>query len=95
VAIGWWPGDGRYGRAAFYAYAHPAPAGFTEADVSPGRWDQALGEYVLDFDDVRSAANPRTLALGFARAVFRHACLVCDWDPGLASSAEGTPPPVV
>ena len=25
VAIGWWPGDGRYGKAAFYAYAHPAP----------------------------------------------------------------------
>ena len=24
VAIGWWPGDGRYPKAAFYAYAYPA-----------------------------------------------------------------------
>ena len=27
VAIGWWPGDTRYPKAAFYAYAHPAPEG--------------------------------------------------------------------
>src|SRR6202167_997321 len=41
VAVGWWPGDGRYGRAAFYAYAHPAPEGFGELHVSPAaaRWD--------------------------------------------------------
>jgi len=28
VAVGWWPGDPRYDKAAFYAYAHPAPEGF-------------------------------------------------------------------
>ena len=37
VAIGWWPGDKRYGNAAFYAYAHPAPAGFATATLSPRR----------------------------------------------------------
>src|SRR5213079_210507 len=31
IAVGWWPGDPRYGKAAFYAYAHPAPDGFAEA----------------------------------------------------------------
>ena len=31
VAVGWWPGDERYGQAAFYAYAHPAPHGFADA----------------------------------------------------------------
>src|SRR5271154_5564697 len=57
VAVGWWPGDGRYGRAAFYAYAHPAPEGFGGLHVSPAaaRWDGTLGEYVLDWDDVRTA----------------------------------------
>jgi hypothetical protein len=97
VAVGWWPGDTRYGKAAFYAYAHPAPENFAAADVSPGpaRWDAALGEYVLDWDDVVAAADPHGLALEFARSVFAHACLVCDWDPALAASAKGTPPPVV
>jgi hypothetical protein len=94
VAIGWWPGDQRYGRAAFYAYAHPAREGFPDADVSPARWDGALGEYVLDWDDVRLSTDPHAVALGFARRVFRHACAVCEWDERLAASAEGTPPPL-
>jgi Family of unknown function (DUF5996) len=97
VAVGWWPGDARYERAAFYAYAHPAPADFGAATLSPAaaRWEAALGEYVLDWDDVCASPDPRALALDFARSAFRHACLVCDWDPGLLASAEGQPPPVV
>jgi Family of unknown function (DUF5996) len=94
VAVGWWPGDGRYGKAAFYAYAHPARDGFAGADLPPGRWDAALGEYVLDWDDVRASADPHATALGFARAVFRHACAMCEWDPAMAASAEGNPPPL-
>lgn len=95
--LGWWPGDGRYDKAAFYAYAHPAPDGFERADLTPdaARWDDTLGEYVLDWDDVRTAPDPHTYALEFARSAFRHACLVCGWDEELAASAEGTPPPVV
>jgi hypothetical protein len=96
VAIGWWPGDSRYGRAAFYAYAHPAPEGFASATLSPAaaRWEAALGEYILDWDDVRAAPNPHAVALEFARSAFRHACAACEWDPALEASAEGTPPPV-
>jgi hypothetical protein len=44
VAVGWWPGDPRYGKAAFYAYAHPAPDGFTSLELEAGRWDETLGE---------------------------------------------------
>jgi uncharacterized protein DUF5996 len=96
VAVGWWPGDPRYGKAAFYAYAHPAAAGFPGAELSPppARWDPALGEYILDWDDVCASSDPHGLALEFARSAFRHACLVCGWDPVLAATAEGTPPPV-
>jgi len=96
VAVGWWPGDARHGKAAFYAYAHPAPEGFDRLALSPpaARWDAALGEYVLDWDDVRAAADPHAAALEFARSAFRHACVVCGWDTGLAASADGTPPPV-
>lgn len=97
VAVGWWPGDTRYGKAAFYAYAHPAPAGFAEAELSPAaaRWDGALGEYVLNWEDACAGGDPHGQALEFARSAFRHACLVCGWDTELAASAEGAPPPVV
>jgi hypothetical protein len=96
VAVGWWPGDARYGRAAFYAYAHPAPDSFAGASVSPeaARWDAELGLYVLDWNDVRTSPDPRAAALEFLRSVFQHACIVCGWDPALAATAEGRPPPV-
>jgi hypothetical protein len=96
VAVGWWPGDGRYGHAAFYAYAHPAEEGFAGAQLPTrlGRWEESLGEYILDWEDVRLSPDPHEAALEFARSVFQHACRVCRWDPTLAASAEGTPPPV-
>jgi hypothetical protein len=96
VAVGWWPGDARYERAAFYAYAHPAPDGFAAATLTPApaRWEDSLGEYVLDWQDVRSAADPQAFALAFARSAVAHACTVCEWDPALAASVQGTPPPV-
>jgi len=96
VAVGWWPGDERYGNAAFYAYAHPAPEGFARMTAVPAgaRWDDVLGEYILDWNQVLVNPNPRGTALEFARSVFRHACAVCAWEPDLAASADGTPPPV-
>ncbi len=97
VAVGWWPGDARYPRAAFYAYAHPAPTGFDGGKLSPAaaRWDASLGEYILDWDDVCAGPDPHATALEFARSAVRHACEVCGWDPSLAASAEGATPPVV
>jgi hypothetical protein len=97
VAVGWWPGDARHPTAAFYAYAHPPAPGFANADVAPAvaRWDEALGEYVLEWDDVRSQPDPHAAALEFARSAFRHACAVCGWDQALAASADASPPPVV
>ncbi len=97
VAVGWWPGDARYGKAAFYAYTHPAPEGFAGASlgVPSARWDAGLGEYILDWDDVISNPEPGASAVEFARTVFRHACKVCAWDEVLAASADGVPPPLV
>jgi len=96
VSIGWWPGDPKHERAAFFALAYPAPEGFADADISPAtaRWDGELGEYVLDWDDIRASPDPHALALEFARSAFRHACAVCEWDPTLAATAEGVPPPI-
>jgi hypothetical protein len=96
VAAGWWPGDARYGKAAFYAYAHPAPEGISAITGLPAgaRWDAKQGLFILDWDDVRASPDPHATAVSFARSVFRHACLVCGWDPDLAATADGTPPPV-
>jgi hypothetical protein len=96
VAVGWWPGDARYEKAAFYAYAHPAPDGFSDGKLEPAaaRWDGEMGLFLLDWEDVRALDDPHATAVAFARSAFRHACLVCDWDPALAQTADSVPPPV-
>ena len=92
VAVGWWPGDPRYGKAAFYAYAYPASDGFADASLSPAaaRWEKGLGEYVLDWDDIAASHDPHRSA----RSAFQHSCTVCGWDPALPASAQGNPPPI-
>jgi len=96
VEVGWWPGDPRHPRPAFFAYAFPAPASFSEAGPAPSsaHWDPELGEYILDWDDVIATADPHATALGFARSVVAHACALCEWDPVVAGSALGDPPPL-
>jgi hypothetical protein len=97
IAVGWWPGFPIYAKAAFYAYAHPAPETFSAGPIQPAaaRWDETLGgEFVLDWDDVVGSSDPHAMALEFAHSVFAHACNVCDWDPALLASTEGSPPPV-
>jgi uncharacterized protein DUF5996 len=96
IAVGWWPGDPKYTKAAFYAYAHPAPAGSAGAALSPAaaRWEEGLGLYVLDWEDVLASPDPHQSALEFARSAFRYFCAVCGWDPALQASTQGNPPPI-
>jgi Family of unknown function (DUF5996) len=96
IEVGWWPGDAKHDGAAFFAFAFPASEGLANAELTPeaARWDSDLGEFVLDWDELRAEEDPHGLALEFAHSAFAHACTVCGWDPMLASSAEGRPPPI-
>jgi hypothetical protein len=68
------------------------PAG--EQLPAAARWDAGLDEYVFDWDDARASADPHRAALEFGRSSVRHACAVCGWDPALAASVQGEPPPI-
>ena len=96
VSIGWWPGDRAHERSAFFALAYPTPDSFGGADLSPapGAWDAEMGEYLLAWDEIRDSPDAHSRALDFARVAFRHACHACDWDPALAATAQGVPPPI-
>jgi Family of unknown function (DUF5996) len=96
IEIGWWPGDVRYPKPAFYGFAFPAPDGFASGKLAPvaGHWDEGLGEFILDSHEAATSSDPHETALAFGRAVVAHACLVCEWNPALAGSAQGVPPPL-
>ncbi len=96
IAVGWWPGDPRYPKPAFYAYAHPVPDRYEEAVLEPpdAHWEPSLGEFVLDWDEVCQTGDPHAAAFGFVSSAVRCLCVACDWDPALSSSLRGAPPPM-
>ena len=97
IEIGWWPGDARHPRRRVLRVRVPRARRLRTSDAfDAGRasWDADLGEYLLDWEEVRRSPEPRNTALDFCLEVVRHACSVCGWDPALAASAEGDPPPV-
>jgi Family of unknown function (DUF5996) len=58
-AAGFWPGDETTRYPAFYAYTVPKPDGIESAAVEPeaAHWSAELGEHLLPYDDVRTAAD--------------------------------------
>jgi hypothetical protein len=71
AAIGWWPGDTKYPRPAWYGYVSPAPDGIADAAIAPprARWDAGLGEFLLDWADAALAPDPAAAELAFAAAI--------------------------
>lgn len=96
IAVGWWPGDASYPRAAFYAYVHPPPVGLPGIDVAPGaaHWVADKGEFLLHWDDLRALPDPHGTAVAFARSFLARAGELAGWDGALLDSAQGRPPAV-
>ena len=93
-SAGFWPGGaGAPGGPIFYSYAYPAPAGFADAKVAPppARFDSALGEFVLDYEAVRSAADPDAALLAFLRSTYAAAADLGGWDRAALDCAPGRP----
>jgi len=81
-SAGFWPGSGNIEYAAFYSYAYPEPAGFRAAPVEPeaARYDPSLGEFLLPYDAVRTAADPDAALLGFLHSTYGAAADCARWD---------------
>lgn len=64
-SAGYWPGGAEEG--IFYSYAYPQPDGFDSADlgVDGAYFDGDLGEFVLPYRAVRTAADPAALLRSF------------------------------
>ncbi|MGH8327793.1 MAG: DUF5996 family protein, partial [Steroidobacteraceae bacterium] len=70
-SAGFWPGSAAFPQAAFYSYAYPEPAGFRERPVTKGAWfEPALGEFILPYDALRTAADPDALLLDFLSSTY-------------------------
>ena len=81
-SCGFWPGNGGYGRAAFYVYAYPEPAGYGDAPLTTPEafYDKSLGQFILPYDAVRQSPDPDALLLGFLQETYAAAATRANWD---------------
>jgi Family of unknown function (DUF5996) len=84
-SAGFWPGGGAIDYPAFYSYAYPEPPGFRTSKVRPDAafFSEALGEFVLPYDAVRSAADPDQALLDFLQSTYEAAAISAKWDRAL------------
>lgn len=82
ISAGFWPGTEQLGGPAFYSYAAPEPPGFATADFHPRTawYDAGFKEYLLKYDDVRAAPNPRQLLLDFFQSTYEAGATRGGWD---------------
>ena len=92
-SAGFWPGSGAVDYPAFYSYAYPEPAGFRAATVRPDAafFSEALGEFVLPYDAVRTAADPDRALLDFLQSTYEAAAISAKWDRNALECDPGRP----
>src|SRR5579871_6415329 len=81
-SAGFWPGGGPIDYAAYYAYAYPAPEGFAAAPARPAEafFSKELGEFILPYDAVRTAPDPRQALMEFLQSTYAAAANAAKWD---------------
>jgi hypothetical protein len=92
-SAGFWPGGGAIDCAAFYSYAYPEPKGFRTARVEPEAafYSEALSEFLLPYDAVRSAPDPDAALFAFLDSTYVAAADAAQWDRAALESAPGRP----
>ena len=92
-SAGFWPGSGAIDYPAFYSYAYPEPAGFRATRVRPDAafFSEALGEFILPYEAVRTAARPDQSLLEFLQTTYEAAANAAKWDRAALECAPGQP----
>lgn len=81
-SCGFWPGGEALPCPVFYAYAYPEPPGFGTTPLMPGkaRYDTALREFVMPYDEVRKAESPDATLLEFLQGSYEACAAHGKWD---------------
>ena len=81
-SAGFWPGGGAVSYPAFYSYAYPEPDGYRTSPIKPAAafYHPELREFVLPYDEVRTAADPDAVLLDFLQSTYEAAANCAHWD---------------
>jgi hypothetical protein len=94
-SCGFWPGGGAVPYAALYSYAYPEPEGFATARITPDAafYHSELREFILPYDDVRTAVSPDDTLLGFLQDTYDAAADLGAWDRATVEWSPDNPQP--
>ncbi len=93
ISHGFWPGGGEVKGPAFYSYTLPAPAGLDKQPIRPDKafYHPKLSEFILMYDDVRLAADPKAPIIEFLQSTYEAGANLAKWDrAALERVAAGT-----
>ncbi len=92
-SAGFWPGNGAIDYPAFYSYAYPEPSGFRATKVKPDAafFHETMGEFILPYDAVRTAADPEQALLDFLQSTYEAAANAATWDRDALECTPGQP----
>ena len=79
-SAGFWAGGVTAADPFFYSYAYPEPEGFRAAEIAHGRFDESWSEFILPYEQVRSAANPAEMLGEFFQSTYFAAADRANWD---------------
>jgi hypothetical protein len=90
IEMGWWSGDTSYPRPAFYSFTYPQPQGIENAKPGPAaaRWDTGMGEFLLDYDDLRQSSDPDRDLLTFLESTYDAGATAAKWESSLLGSGR-------
>jgi len=93
-SCGYWPGNGGFGKAAFYSYAYPEPKGFGAAPIRPegAFYNEDLGQFLLPYDAVRQAPSPDDAVMDFLQRSYGAAADLAHWDRAALERAAAIKP---
>ncbi len=91
---GFWTGDDSAPDAGIYAYLVPRPPGCETASFAPpyAGWVEAMGEWLMPYEAVRTSADPRQAILDFLDATYRVATTLGGWDAAAHEYLRPPPP---
>jgi len=88
--VGWWSGSDAYPKPAFYSFTYPQPKGIEKTTISPvrARWESSMGEFLFDYDDLRSSKSPDQDLLSFFESTYKAGAKYAGWEPTLVGSGK-------
>jgi hypothetical protein len=92
-SAGFWPGGNGIDYPAFYSYTYPSTDAFRATPVRPAAasFNESLGEFLLPYEAVRTAADPDATLLAFLQSTYEAAARTAAWDRDALECPHGVP----